>query len=231
MQQPKPARLWQDSAAPTMAATQARENTRSAMLADGSRKVEDTVNITAEKIRSVLRDSPPDIEMGESRVRRAAVIVPIIWRTEPAILFTRRTEHLPSHAGQICFPGGGYAPTDETLIRTALREVQEEIGLSPESVAIAGFLDAYDTLNTGFRILPVVGFLDDEFQLTINHDEVAEVFEVPLSFLIDPRNHTLKYAQRGGVMREFFSITFGEHEIWGATAAMIVNLSERLRQT
>lgn len=158
------------------------------------------------------------------------MIVPIVWRPEPAILFTRRTEHLPSHAGQICFPGGGYAPTDETLIRTALRELQEEIGLSPESVTIAGFLDSYDTLNTGFRILPVVGFLESEFELTVNTDEVAEVFEAPLSFLMDPRNHALKCAERGGVMREFYSISFGGHEIWGATAAMIVNLSERLRQ-
>jgi 8-oxo-dGTP pyrophosphatase MutT (NUDIX family) len=217
-----------------MASTQGRETGSSAISAYGSRQMEtnsERVDITPEKIRAALRDSPPDIETGESRFRRAAVIVPIIWRQEPAILFTRRTEHLPSHAGQICFPGGGYAPTDETLMRTALRELQEEIGLPPESVTVAGFLDAYDTLNTGFRILPVVGFLENEFQLTINTDEVAEVFEAPVSFLIDPRNHALKYAKRGGVMREFFSITFEQHEIWGATAAMIVNLSERLRQT
>jgi 8-oxo-dGTP pyrophosphatase MutT (NUDIX family) len=200
-------------------------------ILDIMEKTSDTVDITPEKIRAMLRDSPPDIDDGESRFRRAAVIVPIVWRPEPAILFTRRTEHLPSHAGQICFPGGGYAPTDETLIKTALRELHEEIGVSPECVTIAGFLDAYDTLNTGFRILPVVGFLNDDFQLTINTDEVAEVFEAPLSFLIDPRNHALKHAQRGGVMREFFSIRFRQHEIWGATAAMIVNLSERLRQT
>lgn len=193
-------------------------------------RTSDTVDLTPEKVRSALRESPPDIDIGESRFRRAAVIVPIVWRPEPAILFTRRTEHLPSHAGQICFPGGGYAPTDETLIRTALRELQEEIGLSPESVTIAGFLDSYDTLNTGFRILPVVGFLESEFELTVNTDEVAEVFEAPLSFLMDPRNHALKCAERGGVMREFYSISFGGHEIWGATAAMIVNLSDRLRQ-
>jgi len=191
----------------------------------------ESVDITREKIRAALRDSPPDIETSASRFRRAAVIVPIIWRQEPVILFTRRTEHLPLHAGQICFPGGGYAEAGETLMRTALRELQEEIGLPPETVTIAGFLDAYDTLNTCFRILPVVGFLENEFQLTINTDEVAEVFEAPVSFLIDPRNHALKYANRRGVMREFFSITFGQHEIWGATAAMIVNLSERLRQT
>ena len=185
--------------------------------------------ITLERIQPALLKAPPEMPSGENRFRRAAVIVPIVRRKEPALLFTRRTEHLPSHAGQICFPGGAYDPSDETLIRTALRELEEEIGLSSASVHVAGFLDAYETLNTGFRILPVVGFVDAEFRLTINPDEVAEVFEAPLSFLIDPRNHALKYAERGGVMREFYSINYGGHEIWGATAAMIVNLSERMR--
>jgi 8-oxo-dGTP pyrophosphatase MutT (NUDIX family) len=187
------------------------------------------MHITGEHIRSVLRNTPPEMLAGESRFRRAAVIVPIVLRREPVLLFTRRTEHLPSHAGQICFPGGSYHASDETLIRTALRELQEEIGVPTDGITIAGFLDLYETLNSGFRILPVVGFLDDNWPLTINHDEVAEVFEAPLSFLIDPRHHALKYAERGGVMREFYSIQFGHHEIWGATAAMIVNLSERLR--
>jgi 8-oxo-dGTP pyrophosphatase MutT (NUDIX family) len=186
--------------------------------------------ISPERIQSALRKTPPEMHSGEAAFRRSAVIVPIIRRKEPSLLFTRRTEHLPSHAGQICFPGGTYDPSDATLIRTALRELEEEIGLSANSVDIAGFLDAYETLNTGFRILPVVGFVDAGFQLTINPDEVAEVFEAPLSFLIDPRNHTLKCAERGGVMREFYAIMYGEHEIWGATAAMIVNLSERLRR-
>jgi 8-oxo-dGTP pyrophosphatase MutT (NUDIX family) len=186
--------------------------------------------ITLELIQSALRKTPPEMHSGESPFRRAAVIVPIIRRTEPSLLFTRRTEHLPSHAGQICFPGGSYDPSDATLVRTALRELEEEIGLAADSVDVAGFLDAHDTLNTGFRILPVVGFVDAGFQLTVNPDEVAEVFEAPLSFLIDPRHHTLKCAERGGVMREFYAITYGEHEIWGATAAIIVNLSERLRR-
>ncbi len=186
--------------------------------------------ITPELIQSALRKTPPEMHSGQSRFRRAAVIVPIIRRREPSLLFTRRTEHLPSHAGQICFPGGAYDPSDATLVRTALRELEEEIGLAADSVDVAGFLDAYDTLNTGFRILPVVGFVNAGFQLTVNPDEVAEVFEAPLSFLIDPRHHTLKCAERGGVMREFYAITYGEHEIWGATAAMIVNLSERLRR-
>lgn len=188
-------------------------------------------HITGARIRSVLRPTPPDVLAGEARFRRAAVIVPIIMRDEPALLFTRRTEHLPSHAGQICFPGGSYHASDETLIRTALRELEEEIGVPADGITIAGFLDLYETLNSGFRILPVVGFLDANCPLTINQDEVAEVFEVPLSFLIDPSHRALKYAERGGVMREFYSIQFGHHEIWGATAAMIVNLAERLRST
>lgn len=187
------------------------------------------MHITGERIRSVLRQTPPEMAAGETRFRRAAVIVPIILRDEPVLLFTRRTEHLPSHAGQICFPGGSYHASDETLIRTALRELQEEIGIPAGAVTIAGFLDLYETLNSGFRILPVVGFLDANCQLKINEYEVAEVFEAPLSFVIDPDNQALKYAERGGVMREFYSIQFGRHEIWGATAAMIVNLSERLR--
>lgn len=188
-------------------------------------------HITGARIRSVLRPTPPEVLAGEAGFRRAAVIVPIIMRDEPALLFTRRTEHLPSHAGQICFPGGSYHASDETLIRTALRELEEEIGVPADGITIAGFLDLYETLNSGFRILPVVGFLDTNCPLTINQDEVAEVFEVPLSFLIDPSHHALKYAERGGVMREFYSIQFGHHEIWGATAAMIVNLAERLRST
>ena len=185
-------------------------------------------DITIARIQGALRKTPPDIMSGETRFRRAAVIVPIIRRTEPALLFTRRTEHLPSHAGQICFPGGRYDPADESLMQTALRELEEEIGISAKSVDIAGFLDAYDTQNSGYRILPVVGLLNAEYQLMINPSEVAEVFEAPLSFLLDSRNHALKCAERGGIMREFYSIVYDNHEIWGATAAMIVNLSERL---
>src|SRR5438105_9158394 len=188
-------------------------------------------DITPERIRSVLRSTPPDIGESESQIRRAAVIVPVILRHDPVLLFTRRTEHLSSHAGQICFPGGSYHPSDSTLIETALRELEEEIGLKPESVEIAGFLDAYETLNTGFRILPVVGLVQEGFELIIDPHEVAETFEAPLSYLLDPRNHAIKQAERGGVVREFYAITWEKHVIWGATAAMIVNLSERLRGT
>lgn len=174
-----------------------------------------------------LRRSPPELDL-QGRLRPAAVLAPIVERAEPTMLFTRRTEHLPSHAGQICFPGGRVHASDENLVDTALREMEEEIGVARGAIAIAGFLDAYETLNTGYLILPVVGFLAPDQKLAINESEVAEVFEAPLSFLLDSRNHARKHVERGGVMREFYAIDYGGHTIWGATAAMIVNLSERL---
>lgn len=174
-----------------------------------------------------LRPSPPELEL-QGRLRPAAVLAPIVERPEPTMLFTRRTEHLSSHAGQICFPGGRVHASDEDLVDTALREMEEEIGVERSAIAIAGFLDAYETLNTGYLILPVVGFLAPDRKLAINASEVAEVFEAPLSFLLDPGNHARKQVERGGVMREFYAIEYDGHTIWGATAAMIVNLSERL---
>jgi len=181
-----------------------------------------------ERIEKALRAHPQGLDTLPPPLRPAAVLVPIIERAEPTMLFTRRTEHLSSHAGQICFPGGRVHPDDGTLIQTALREMQEEIGLSPDAVKIGGFLDSYETLNTGYMILPVVGFLSGDFVLTVNADEVAEVFEAPLSYILDPTHHARRSLERNGVMREFFVIDYGNHTIWGATAAMVVNLSERL---
>jgi len=179
-------------------------------------------------IRAALRSAPPPLSASEAGLRPAAVLFPIVERRVPSALFTRRTDDLPSHAGQICFPGGKYHADDQTLIRTALREMEEEIGLSPSDVEIAGYLDSYETQNTGFTILPVVGFLSADYRLTIAPREVAEVFEAPLSYILDPKNQALKSLERGGVMRQFYAIEFNGHTIWGATAAMIVNLSERL---
>jgi len=184
--------------------------------------------LTRERIRSVLHSTPPELKSSMPSFRPAAVLLPIVERETPAVLFTRRTEHLPSHAGQICFPGGRYQADDDSLIQTALREMEEEIGLPSDAVEVAGFLDSYETLNTGFAILPVVGFLRSDFILAVNAQEVAEVFEAPLAYLLDPDNHAIRSLERGGVMREFYAIDYGAHTIWGATAAMIVNLSERL---
>ena len=184
--------------------------------------------LSRERIAASLRRTPPELRATETGLRPAAVLLPIVERTEPYALFTRRTDDLPSHAGQICFPGGRYHPDDDTLIRTALREVEEEIGLPPDMVEVAGFLDTYETLNTGFTILPVVGYLRADFKLIVNPREVAEVFEAPLSYILAPKNQAIKSVERGGVLREFFAIEYGGHTIWGATAAMVVNLSERL---
>src|SRR6266550_5657818 len=184
--------------------------------------------LSRERIRAALRATPPQLSASESLLRPAAVLLPIVERDEPSVLFTRRTEHLPSHAGQICFPGGRYHAEDKTLIQTALREMEEEIGLPSDAVEVAGFLDSHETLNTGFAILPVVGFLRKDLMLSVNPQEVAEVFEAPLAYLVDPQNHAVRSVERGGVMREFYAIDYGTHTIWGATAAMIVNLSERL---
>lgn len=179
-------------------------------------------------IRSALRSAPPPSKASEAGLRPAAVLFPIVDRDTPAALFTRRTDDLPSHAGQICFPGGKYHADDQTLIRTALREMEEEIGLSPDDVEIAGYLDSHETLNSGFTILPVVGFLPPDYRLKIDPGEVAEVFEAPLPYILDPGNQALRSVERGGVIRQFYAIEYKGHTIWGATAAIIVNLSERL---
>ena len=184
--------------------------------------------LSREHIRAALRATPPALSASEAGLRPAAVLFPIIERSTPSVLFTRRTDDLPSHAGQISFPGGKYQVDDQTLIRTALRETQEEVGLSPEEVEVAGFLDSHVTVNTGFTILPVVGFVSSEYRLTIDPREVAEVFEAPLAYILDPQNQAVRSLERGGVLREFYAIDYQDHTIWGATAAMIVNLSERL---
>ncbi len=158
----------------------------------------------------------------------AAVLVPIVQREEPTILLTRRTEHLPRHAGQVSFPGGRSHPDDISLVETALRETQEETGIEPAFVTVAGYLDAYET-GTGYAILPVVGLLAEGFALSPDANEVAHVFEVPLAFLLDPANRKRDSREFQGRTRTFYSFTYEGHYIWGATAAMIVNFSERLR--
>jgi 8-oxo-dGTP pyrophosphatase MutT (NUDIX family) len=193
-----------------------------------SRGVAGLQTLSRERIRASLRRTPPELSASERALRPAAVLLPIVERPEPYALFTRRTEDLPSHAGQICFPGGRYHPDDETLIRTALREMEEEIGLPMNRVEIAGFLDSHTTLNTGFTILPVVGYVPGDLELVVNPREVAEVFEAPLAYILDPKNQMRRSLERDGVLREFYAIDYAGHTIWGATAAMIVNLSERL---
>lgn len=158
----------------------------------------------------------------------AAVLLPIVMRTEPTVLFTERSAKLAQHAGQVSFPGGRAEPTDDSLIRTALRETQEETGIDASFISIAGFLEAYET-GTGFAILPVVGLLREGFALVPNTDEVAEIFEVPLAFLLDPANQQKEQAEWKGRMRHYYAFRYNGHYIWGATAAMLVNFAERMK--
>ena len=160
----------------------------------------------------------------------AAVLVPLIRRQPWTVLFTRRAENMSSHAGQVSFPGGRVDVGDRDHVHTALRETQEEIGVSSEQVDIVGFLDTYET-RTGFRITPVVGVIHPELELEINTHEVAEVFEVPLDHLLDPRNYETQSLEWQGAMRFFYAVTYQNHYIWGATAGMLKSLHDRVSRT
>jgi 8-oxo-dGTP pyrophosphatase MutT (NUDIX family) len=173
-------------------------------------------------------DLNPDLGY-KAQLTPAAVLVPIVERDVPTVLFTRRTAHLHDHAGQISFPGGRVEPCDTNPIDCALREAEEEVGLPPSRVEIIGRLDTYQT-RTGFEIVPVVGVVRPPFALNPDTFEVAEVFEVPLSFIVDAANHR-RHARidPGGIERQFWALPYNDYYIWGATAGMLVNLSEVLR--
>jgi 8-oxo-dGTP pyrophosphatase MutT (NUDIX family) len=155
-------------------------------------------------------------------LKPAAVLVPLIERETMTVLFTRRTSHLAHHAGQISFPGGHIEPDDECPRDTALRETEEEIGLGRECITVIGHLDTYVT-RTGFVVTPVVALVSPPFVLTPDPHEVAEIFEVPLAFLMDAANHQYCSAEFEGQVRHFYAIPYGSYYIWGATAGMLMN--------
>jgi 8-oxo-dGTP pyrophosphatase MutT (NUDIX family) len=140
---------------------------------------------------------------------------------------TQRTAHLRDHAGQVSFPGGRVEADDPSPVHTALRETEEEIGLPRERVEVLGFLPEYRT-GTGFRVTPVVARVRPPFSLVLDPFEVAEAFEVPLSFLLDPANHKRHSLHYRGALRHFFAMPYGDYFIWGATAGMIRSLCDRL---
>jgi 8-oxo-dGTP pyrophosphatase MutT (NUDIX family) len=159
----------------------------------------------------------------------AAVLVGLVDRAAgPALLLTRRTEHLRDHAGQICFPGGRVEADDESAAAAALREAEEEIGLDPARVGIIGQLPPYQTV-TGFCIHPVVGWISPPFALRPDPFEVAEAFEVPLHFVLEPENHRRQSYRRGPVTRGYYVLPYQGRFIWGATAGILVNLARVLR--
>jgi len=158
----------------------------------------------------------------------AAVLVPVTDRAEPGVVLTQRTETLRNHAGQIAFPGGRADPGDADLVATALREAEEEIGLPPRAVTVIGLADRYRTV-TGFEVTPVLGVIPPDMTLRPSEAEVANLFEVPLAYLLDPAHHRRVSAPWRGRTRHFYEILWNDRRIWGATAAMIVNLSRRLQ--
>ena len=174
-------------------------------------------------------DLSPELvpEIARAPLAPAAVLIPIVLRAELTVLLTQRTDALPRHAGQIAFPGGRMEPTDRDPIATALREAQEEIGLDPSFVEPLGYLDAYRT-GTGFRIFPVVSFVQEGFTLKLDEREVADAFEVPLAFLMDEDNHRIEARAWRGTERRFYAMPFEQRYIWGATAGIMKNMHKRL---
>jgi 8-oxo-dGTP pyrophosphatase MutT (NUDIX family) len=159
-------------------------------------------------------------------IAHASVLVPVVMRERPTVLLTERTAHLSTHSGQVAFPGGKRDETDTDEAHTALREAQEEIGLAPELVEVLGRLPTYTT-GTQFIVTPVVALIDPRHRLTLNENEVADAFEVPLEFLMNPAHHRHHEFEVAGVRREWYSMPYRDGEVerfvWGATAAMLRN--------
>jgi len=158
--------------------------------------------------------------------KAAAVLVAITDREEPGVILTVRREHLRTHAGQVSFPGGRLDP-GEDAVAAALREADEEIGLPPDEVNIWGSADNYCTV-TGYCVTPVLGMVPPDLPLSPHEHEVADWFEAPLSFLLDPANQQRMSAEFQGRTRHYYEINWQGRRIWGATAAMLVNLTRRL---
>ena len=158
----------------------------------------------------------------------AAVLVPVVNRPHGlSVILTRRTDHLNNHAGQISFPGGKVDAVDASPEHAALRETEEEIGLARRHIHVLGRLPDY-FIPTGFRVTPIVGWVEPPFELTLDAFEVAEAFEVPLAYVIDPAHRQMQSAMRAGRLRHFYAMPYEGYNIWGATAGMLVVLSRML---
>jgi 8-oxo-dGTP pyrophosphatase MutT (NUDIX family) len=192
------------------------------------------MSIHPDLLRAALFSAPPDgeavVEDGAlvANLTPAAVLFPIVRRSGgDTVLLTRRTAHLRDHAGQVSFPGGRVEAEDTSPLETALRETEEEIGLHRRHIQVLGYLPEYRT-GTGFSVIPVVALVEPPFELQPDSFEVAEVFEVPLAFLLDQNNHQRHAVHLRGALRHYFAMPYENYFIWGATAGMIRSLSERL---
>ena len=166
-------------------------------------------------------------ELRRNASKQAAVLMAITDRSRPGMILTVRREHLRTHAGQIAFPGGRIEQAEDA-VGAALREAREEILLEPAAVEVIGMIEPYRTV-TGYVVSPVLGVVPPDLPLRPHEEEVADLFEAPLDFLLDPANQRLESALFQGRERHYYEIMWNERRIWGATAAIIVNLSRRLR--
>ena len=188
----------------------------------------------ADQLRSALAAAPvqPPLEGDLPEVRaqaevEAAVLMAVTDRADPGLILTVRREHLRTHAGQVAFPGGRIDP-GEDAVAAALREAHEEVLLPPDQVEVVGAIEPYRTV-TGYIVSPVLAVIPPDLALEPHENEVADVFEAPLSFVLDPANQWRKSALFQGQERHYYEIVWNDRRIWGATAAMIVNLSRRLQ--
>ena len=196
------------------------------VIAEAERAATARVPGSLRHIREAARSLPPC-----APIAPAAVLVAVIERAGAlSVLLTRRAERLARHAGQVSFPGGRADPGDGTPQRTALREAEEEVGLPAGRVEIAGRLDDY-LVGTGYRITPVVGLVSEPPAFAPDAREVAEVFEVPLPFVLEPANYRRDRLTIKGVDRRFYVLPYGAYHIWGATAAILVNFRDAVRAT
>lgn len=170
----------------------------------------------------------PDLSLPPVKAKAAAVLIPMIAHDDGvSLLLTLRTSRMRTHAGQIAFPGGRVDKEDPSPVHTALRETQEEIGVSEDWIDVQGYLDPYQS-GTGYRIVPVVGIVKPGFELDLNPHEVVEAFEVPLDFLMAEKNHRRHRWERDGVLREAWAMSYRDRFIWGVTAGIIRMMWDRL---
>ena len=185
-------------------------------------------DLSAPAVRGDLDLDPESwTKAGVTAARPAAVLIPVVDRSTPTVILTQRTADLPSHPGQIAFPGGKIDGTDADPLAAALRETKEEIGLDPHFIDPIGYLDIYLTFS-GFRILPSVARVAPDYSLVLNTGEVTEAFEVPLAFLMTPANHQFLTRDWKGIQRQYYAMPYQQRYIWGVTAGIVRNLYERI---
>ena len=189
----------------------------------------------ADRLRRALASPPPAellerdyAELTVPHIREAAVLVPVTDRSDPGLLLTLRPDNMRLHAGQVAFPGGRIDPDDAGPAAAALREAWEELGLDPALVEVVGEADHYLTI-TGYHVTPIVGVVPPDLDLSPHPGEVADWFEVPFAHVLDPAHHRRVTAIHEGLTRHYYEIVWEERRIGGATAAMLINLSRRLR--